>query len=130
PDSTALAETVAGQIAGAIQNARLFDEMVEYVEQVSLVTAAASAVESGTFTADSLDQVGRRSDALGQLARVFQAMAKEVAAREQRLRREVQQLRIEIDETRAARQVEEITESDYFQRLQQKIDELRIETGR
>ena len=125
-----LAETVAGQIAGAIENARLFDEMVEYVEQVSRVTAAASAVESGTFGADSLDldQVGRRSDALGQLARVFQGMAKEVAAREQRLRREVQQLRIEIDESRAARQVEEITESEYFQRLAMKIDELRIET--
>jgi GAF domain-containing protein len=129
-NEVSLAETVARQIAGAIENARLFDEMVEYVEQVSRVTAAASAVESGTFTVDSLDQVGTRSDALGQLARVFQTMAREVAAREQRLRREVQQLRIEIDETRAARQVEEITESDYFQRLQKKVDELRIETGR
>lgn len=129
-NEVSLAETVAGQIAGAIQNARLFDEMVEYVEQVSRVTAAASAVESGTFTLDSLDQVGTRPDALGQLARVFQTMAQEVAAREQRLRREVQQLRIEIDDTRAARQVEEITESDYFRRLQQKVDELRIESGR
>lgn len=129
-NEVSLAETVAGQIAGAIQNARLFDEMVEYVEQVSRVTAAASAVESGTFTLESLDQVGKRSDALGQLARVFQGMAKEVAAREQRLRREVQQLKIEIDEARAERQVEEITESEYFQRLQQKVDELRIETNR
>jgi GAF domain-containing protein len=125
-----LVETVAGQIAGAIQNARLFDDLVEYVEQVGRVTAAASAVESGEFEAGSLDQVGMRSDALGQLARVFQGMAKEVAAREQRLRREVQQLKIEIDEVRAARQVEEITESEYFRRLQQKVDELRIETSR
>ena len=124
-----LAETVAGQIAGAIQNAQLFDEMVEYVEQVSRVTAAASAVESGAFRAESLDQVGQRPDALGQLARVFQGMAREVAAREQRLRREVQQLKIEIDEVRAARQVEEITESEYFLRLQQKVDELRIESS-
>ena len=123
-----LVETVAGQIGGAIQNARLFDDMVEYVEQVSRVTAAASAVESGAFRPESLDQVGMRSDALGQLARVFQGMAKEVAAREQRLRREVQQLKIEIDEVRAARQVEEITESEYFRRLQQKVDELRIES--
>jgi GAF domain-containing protein len=125
-----LAETVAGQIAGAIVNARLFDELVEYVEQVSRVTAAASAVESGTFRPESLDQVVARTDALGQLARVFQGMAKEVAAREQRLRREVQQLRIEIDESRTSRQVDEITESEYFRRLQQKVDELRIETGR
>ena len=126
-NEVSLAETVAGQIAGAIENTRLFDEMVEYVEQVNQVTAAASALETGTFTPDSLDQVGTRSDALGQLARVFQGMAKEVAAREQRLRREVQQLRIEIDEARATRQIQEITESDYFQRLQQKVDELRID---
>ena len=98
PSEISLVETVAGQIAGAIQNARLFDDLVEYVEQVGRVTAAASAVESGEFRAESLDQVGTRSDALGQLARVFQGMAKEVAAREQRLRREVQQLKIEIDE--------------------------------
>lgn len=125
-----LAETVAGQIAGAIENARLFDELLEYVDQVGVVTDAASAVESGNFSVDGLDVVGRRDDALGQLARVFQGMVREVAAREQRLRREVQQLRIEIDETRAAEQVEEITESDYFQRLQAKVDQLRIDTAR
>ena len=123
-----LAETTAGQIAGAIDNTRLFDEMVEYVEQVRRVTDAAGAVESGNFDVGSLDEVGRRPDALGQLARVFQQMAHQVAAREQRLRLEVRQLRIEIDEVRAARRVEEITESDYFQKIQQKADELRIDS--
>jgi hypothetical protein len=38
----------------------------------------------------------------------------------------VQQLRIEIDEARTARQVAEITETDYFQDLQRKADQLRI----
>lgn len=128
-NEVALAETVAGQIAGAIANARLFDEMSEYVEQVRQVTDAAGAVESGRFRAESLDAVGSRRDALGQLARVFQRMAGEIAAREQRLRQEVRQLRIEIDEAHAARQVEEITESDYFQRLEEKVDQLRIDTG-
>lgn len=129
PGDVSLAETVAGQIAGAIENTRLLDELVEYVEQVNLVTGAASQVEAGSFRVDSLDGVARRDDALGQLARVFQRMAKEVAAREQRLRTEVQQLRIEIDERRSAEQVEEITESEYFQRLQSKVDELRIDTA-
>ena len=128
PAEISLAETIAGQIAGAIDNTRLFDEMVEYVEQVRQVTDAAGAVESGDFNVRSLDEVGRRPDALGQLARVFQHMAHQVAAREQRLRQEVRQLRIEIDEVRAARRVEEITESDYFQRIQQKADELRIDS--
>ncbi|MGI9120413.1 MAG: GAF domain-containing protein [Acidimicrobiales bacterium] len=121
-----LAETVAGQITGAIENARLFEEMVDYVEQVDHVTGAAGAMEAGTFHPDCLDQVGGREDALGQLARVFQRMAREVAAREQRLRQEVRQLRIEIDDARTDRQVEEITESDYFRRLQEKAEQLRI----
>jgi hypothetical protein len=53
-------------------------------------------------------------------------MAREVRAREQRLKREVRQLRIEIDETRTERQVAEITETDYFRDLQSKVDRLRL----
>ena len=128
-NEVSLAETVAGQIAGAIANARLFDEMLEYVEQVRQVTDAAGEVESGNFRAESLDAVGSRRDALGQLARVFQRMAREIVAREQRMRQEVRQLRIEIDEAHAARQVEDITESDYFRRLEEKVDQLRIDTA-
>lgn len=56
-------------------------------------------------------------------------MAREVRAREQRLKQEVRQLRIEIDETRTARQVAEITETDYFQDLQRKADQLRSRTN-
>jgi two-component system, cell cycle response regulator len=48
-----------------------------------------------------------------------------VELREQALKRQVQQLRIEIDGARAARQVAAITETDYFQDLQRKVDELR-----
>jgi GAF domain-containing protein len=40
--------------------------------------------------------------------------------REQALRQEIQQLRIEIDETRTAREAAEITTSESFQRLQQR----------
>ena len=54
-------------------------------------------------------------------------MAEEVQAREQRLRQEVQQLRIEIDEARAARQVAEITETDYFRDLEAKVERLRLQ---
>ena len=50
------------------------------------VTAAALAVEAGSFAPDSLDEVGERSDSLGNLARLFQRMGVEVAARERRLR--------------------------------------------
>ena len=93
------------------------DFELAYLRGVGKVTAAALAVEAGSFTPESLDEVGERSDALGNLARLFQRMGVEVAARERRLRDQVEQLVIAIDEKRKAAQVAEITESDYFQKL-------------
>jgi CheY-like chemotaxis protein len=46
-------------------------------------------------------------------------------AREQRLRQQIEELRVEIDESRKAREVAEITETDYFQMLQQKARRMR-----
>jgi hypothetical protein len=74
--------------------------------------------------------VTRRRDELGHLARVFQRMALEVYAREQRLRRELQQLRIEIDEVKKERQVAEITETEYFQGLRAKAQSFRARIAR
>ena len=92
---------------------------------VSRLTAAATALERHAFEAESLAGVTRRPDELGHLARVFHRMALEVYAREQRLRREVQQLRLEIDEAKKVRQVAEITETEYFQGLRQRAQALR-----
>jgi hypothetical protein len=52
-------------------------------------------------------------------------MAREVRAREERLERQVRELRIEIDEARQARKVAEITESDYFRQLRGQAKDLR-----
>jgi two-component system, cell cycle response regulator len=114
------------RINAGLARKQLDDLEQEYLEQVDHVVAAAAAVEAGTFERRQLDDVARRDDALGQLARVFQRMATEVRARERRLKQEVRKLRIEIDEARAARQVAEITETEYFQDLQRKVSELRL----
>ena len=113
------------RINGCLTKKRLHDLELEYIEQVGYVVEAATAVENATFAPESLDAVAARDDALGQLARVFRRMAHEVAAREQALKQEVRQLRIEIDATRTATQVAEITETDYFQDLQRKANALR-----
>ena len=63
--------------------------MLKYLEQVKLITEAAAAVESESFTINSLDEVSARKDELGQLARVFQHMAKQVEIRETKLRQQV-----------------------------------------
>jgi phage regulator Rha-like protein len=45
--------------------------------------------------------------------------------RQERLRREIEKLSIEIDHAKKSRQVSEITESDYFRALLEKVRELR-----
>ena len=114
------------RINAGLARKRLHDLEQEYLENVGRVVAAAADVEVGRFDSGQLDGVAGRGDALGQLARVFQRMAAEVRSREQRLTQQVRQLRIEIDEARAARQVAEITQTQYFQDLQARASELRL----
>jgi CheY-like chemotaxis protein len=104
---------------------RLRDLELEYLEQVGHLTRAAGAVETGAYAFESLAGVAARDDALGHLARVFGRMADEVRAREERLRAEVHELRIEIDDSRQARKVAEITQTDYFRDLRSRATDLR-----
>ena len=100
-------------------------EMSRYLQQVYCITAAAAAVEAGTFQCHTLDEVAARSDELGRLARVFQRMTEQVRAREEKLKQQVEELRVEIDQSRRMQQVSEITKSDSFQQLKQKAKQLR-----
>jgi two-component system, cell cycle response regulator len=104
---------------------RLRDLELEYLEQVSKVTGAATALESGTFEPEVLESVAARTDALGLLARRFSTMAEMVRAREERLRAEVRELRIEIDQARQSRKVAEITDTDFFRDLRSRAAGLR-----
>ncbi len=92
---------------------------------VARLSAAAASVESETYDPESLADVSARADELGQLARVFQNMARQVYAREQSLKQKVQELQIEIDEAKKQRQVAEITETEYFRDLCAKAQRLR-----
>jgi DNA-binding response OmpR family regulator len=113
------------RIGACLEKKRFRDQEIMYLKDVAYVTSAAAAVEAGKFGAEMLVEVVKRPDQLGQLARVFQRMAREVAAREEQLKQQIQVLRIEIDETKKARQVAEITETDYFQELRDKAKALR-----
>jgi DNA-binding response OmpR family regulator len=115
------------RIDACLEKKRLRDYEQAYLEQVARVTSAAAAVEDGTFDVSSLDDVAQRTDALGQMARVFQRMAREVSAREAQLRQQVSSLQIEVDKTRMTRHVSEITESSFFKDLQQNAQSLRDE---
>jgi len=108
------------RISSCLSKKRARDFELAYLRGVAAVTTAAAAIEAGTFDLASLDEVGCRPDALGNLARLVRRMGAEVATRERRLRQQVQQLTIEIDERKKAAQVAEITESDYFRELQER----------
>jgi CheY-like chemotaxis protein len=113
------------RIGAALSAKRLRDLELEYLDQVGRVIRAAEALEVDAFDVESLSSVVERTDALGILARTFVRMAGEVRAREEVLRRQVRELTIEIDETRQARKVAEITDSDYFRSLRGRAAELR-----
>jgi DNA repair ATPase RecN len=101
-------------------------QMREYIEQVNKLTDAAAVLENDQDLDPSLLQtVTQRLDELGQLARVFLQMANQVKTREQRLKQQVQALRIEIDQTRKQQQVAEIVEADSFQTLKQKLQRMK-----
>ncbi len=113
------------RLSASLAEKRLRDTEREYLLQVQVLTSAAGAVESGESIKGLLDSVAERDDPLGQLARVFQRMADEVRAREERLSREVRELRIEVDEARKAAQVEQIVGTDYFKDLREQAANLR-----
>ncbi|MEM6715354.1 MAG: DUF3365 domain-containing protein [Cyanobacteria bacterium P01_C01_bin.147] len=81
--------------------------------------------ELDTAESRKLTNVIQRQDELGQLGRVFQKMVNEVITRQQRLRQQIRDLKIEIDQTRKTKEVQEIVETDYFQNLQQKAQQFR-----
>jgi sensor histidine kinase regulating citrate/malate metabolism len=72
-----------------------------------------------------LDKVAEGTDEVAILARVFDKMAEKMYARQEQLKQEVMQLRIEIDEVKRQKQVKEIVESDFFTDLKTKSETLR-----
>jgi HAMP domain-containing protein len=93
---------------------------------IMTLTQAAQSIERGEgFEPDSIASLTKARDELAHLATVFSQMAIEVQAREEQLKRQVEELRIKIDEARKARQVAEITETEYFRHLREHAKEMR-----
>jgi CheY-like chemotaxis protein len=90
------------RLNASLAEKRLRDLEMEYLEQVGHVIGAAEAVQSNVYNPESLAAVSAREDALGNLARVFQRMAQEVHLREQRLKHQLAQLRLDMEEMHKA----------------------------
>jgi len=118
------------RINACLDKRRARDEEMAYLRAVADLTQAATMLEQGQFEAALLDGVSKRDDPLGRLSRMFVKMAREVQSKVQHLTQEVQRLRVEIDEARKSEQVSEITDSSYFQELQQRAAGLRRRSRR
>ena len=93
---------------------------------ITALTAVAERVAEGEYDQDiSKLYSGRMRDEVSTLAHVFDMMIDKVHAREEHLKRQVRELRIEIDQTKKERHVKEIVESDYFKDLQATAREMR-----
>ncbi|SPH17105.1 Response regulator PleD [Defluviimonas aquaemixtae] len=83
------------RVDAGIERKRLRDKELEYLHQVERLAAASGIVEGKDFDPArlGLDDIARRDDQLGNLARVFLQMAGEVYRREQNLRQQISLLK-------------------------------------
>jgi HAMP domain-containing protein len=90
------------------------------------LTAAAERVGEGDYEVEFTELISERNrDEIDILASVFASMVQKVYRREQKLKRQVAQLKIEIDEKKQASEVSQIVETDFFKQLQSRADNLR-----
>ncbi len=90
------------------------------------LTRLAGRIGEGDYDQD-LSGLTRGSfpDEITKLAKDFAIMVGKVYQREQILRRQVEELKIEIDESKKKHQVSEIVESEFFRDLQARADRMR-----
>lgn len=106
------------RIATSLEKKRLRDRELRYLQQVDRLIDAAAAIETKTFNPDVLDDLSQHPHKLGQLARVFQGMAREVNSREHLLQQQIQLLQTSIDEAQKQGLVADIAATDHFRQLQ------------
>jgi signal transduction histidine kinase len=91
-------QLLIGGLAVVLMVGTVFLVAHRIAEPVTQLTRVAAAVESGDYSADRLAPIASRRDELGQLARGFERMVHEVAAREQGLKQAEESLRKAHDE--------------------------------
>ena len=102
-----------------------------FTRPIVRLTALAARAGEGDYDVDfSTTSQTRWRDEIGVLSDVLSGMVDKVRVREQTLRKQVQELRIEIDEVKRKEQVSEIVDTDFFRDLQSKAASMRQRKGR
>ncbi len=125
-----LALTVVLTLLFTVANAGLLAQSIS--RPLLRLTKAARLMQEGNLNKKEASdlQATSATDELSRLSQMFGRMACEVITREENLRQQVQQLQIEIDQAKKAKQVAEITETELFQHLREEASRLRGRKGR
>jgi GAF domain-containing protein len=118
-----LEEHIRSKDRSAAQLVSLLGAPLKSAEQTQGVITLGRTRKGEMFTAG--DQ--KLLMALASQAGVAVANAREVEARERRLRQQIEELRIEIDEAKKQHEVYAITESEFFTNLQKNARKMRSE---
>jgi methyl-accepting chemotaxis protein len=93
------------------------------------LTVAAERIGEGDYDQNlSLINKNDFQDEISTLARVFEIMVCKVRKREESLKQQVTELKIEIDQAKRQKQVNDIVDTDFFQDLVSKAKKLRTQT--
>ena len=103
--------------------------MTDYVERLGHWARLVAEGKYKTAMEHITGEGGEADRALAAVADAVTSMVRAVQEREEQLRREVADLRIQIDEKKRQRQVAEITETEYFSDLSQQARRLRKRSG-
>lgn len=99
-----------------------------FTKPISRLTGLAAKFGEGDYEHDqdlaTLSET-RFPDEIATLAQVFSIMVGKIRKREEGLKKQVAELKIEIDEVKRSKQVSEIVDSDFFQDLQAKARAMR-----
>ncbi len=110
-----------------VTNAGLRRAVVRPVVQIARL---AQLIGSDQLTPDApelarVESLAKRSDEFGHTAKIIQRMAQEIYERERKLKLTIESLRIQIDTEKQSQEVNEITDSDFFQNLQKRAGTIR-----
>jgi DNA-binding response OmpR family regulator/MinD-like ATPase involved in chromosome partitioning or flagellar assembly len=106
------------RLRSSLMSKKMRDQEREYIRGVTTLTQAAAAIESEDFRPDSLNELALRKDAIGRLGRVFQGMAREILTRQNSLKRQLGELKGELDAARGRAERADNTQTDYSQTLE------------
>lgn len=145
PEGGIVGAVVAGARAEIINDVRLDSRYVERIDSIrSLICARLTSKNRPvgaivmvnqmpvTYTAADLNWLNTLASQAApaiENALLYEKTLREAREREERLRQQVRELRIELDEARQKEKVAEITGSEYFQRLRERADTLRSIIG-